>query len=88
MGVGFGEQTSGTWPSLGAVGGKVSDEAELGRSRGHTLVLRTPLSRTKQVRQVRACSLPVPPLSLHTCAPTTHLQFLVCGGPSSRRKRA
>lgn len=29
--VGFGEQMSGTQPSLGSVGGKVSDEAELRR---------------------------------------------------------
>lgn len=62
MGVGFGEQTSGTRPNPGAVGGKVSDKAELGRrSRGHTIVVRTPLSSTKQVRQVGACSLPLPP---------------------------
>lgn len=62
MGVGLGEQMSGTRPSPGAVGEKVSDEAELGRrSRRRTIVVRTPLSRTKQVRQVRACSLPLPP---------------------------
>lgn len=85
MGVGSGEQMSGTQPSLGAVDGKFQTRWSW---RGHAIVLRTPFSRTKQVRQVRACSLPLPPLSLHTCAPTAHLQFLVCGGPSSRRKRA
>lgn len=36
MGVGLGGQMSGARPRLGAAGGKVSDEAELGRMRSRT----------------------------------------------------